>query len=264
MQGGVENAVGGTEPAQEGSSLLCWGAQGMGSHWRDFTSEEHSETCIFRRISSEESDLENRPQEGRPVCNTPGEWQWVPGIHWGNFFFPSDILTFTLSEKAKMLDGAHRTPTSQACDKVPHTHTNSDTGKPPRRGFCPSAVMFLCQTVPSDDTWRSEQWQSYQWDLYPVLDQEKQTLWYSPAKEALAACPIGRVSWPLNRFPLLLHNPLGPRKDWEMGGRVQKGCVTQKTNKSGFKYSFSHGFTVWLRIKYWTSLNFNLIKCKTE
>lgn len=123
MQGGVGNAVGGTEPAQEGSSLLCWGAQAMGTHWRDFTSEEHNQTYIFRRISSEESDLENRPQEGRPACNTLAEWQGVPGIHWGNFFFPSDILTFTLSDKAKMLDGAHKTPTSQACDKVPHTHT---------------------------------------------------------------------------------------------------------------------------------------------
>lgn len=47
MQGGVEHA-GGTQPARgRGLHLQCR-ALGMGSHWKDFTKEEHNQICLYK------------------------------------------------------------------------------------------------------------------------------------------------------------------------------------------------------------------------
>ena len=83
----------------------------MGSHWRDFSREKHNQICIFTRILSEESVLENRPQKGRPGCNTPAEWhaQCLESTG-GGFSFQLTFWLSPLSEKAKVLDGAHKIP----------------------------------------------------------------------------------------------------------------------------------------------------------
>ena len=229
MQGGVENA-GGTQPAQEGSSMQCRGAQGMGRHWRDCTREEHNQICVFTRILSEQSVLENRPQKGRPVCETPAEWhtQSLESTE-GGFSFQ---LTFWLphcQRRPRCWMALTKPPISQAYDKVPYTH-KFQYGKTIQKRLlplnCHSSLPWHPGIVSSN--------KAFSGTLYPAVDQEKQTHQYSPAKEALAACRTGRVSWPLNRFPLVAHNPLRLRKDWQMGSRVWNGCVVEKTGKSGF------------------------------
>lgn len=124
----------------------------------------------------------------------------------GELFLPADILIFTQSKPACWMvsTSAQNSPNLKP---VPAAKMKFRRGELPRRGFCPSAASFLCQTVPSDDTlvfWAVT-------TAFLVLDWEKQTCRYSPLKEARAARPIGRVSWPLSRFPSCYTILWGPK-----------------------------------------------------
>ena len=213
---------------RKGLHCSAGGAQGMGNHWRDCTREEHNQICIFTRILSDQSVLENRPQKGRPV--TPAEWHTQSLESTGGGF--SFRLTFWLphcQRRPRCWMVLTKPPISQAYDKFPYTH-KFRYGQTIQKRLLP----LSCHSSPPWHPGTVSSNKAFSGTLYPVVDQEKQTRWYSPAKEALAACRTGRVSWPLNRLPLVAHNPLRLQKDWQMGSRVWKGCVVEKTGKSGF------------------------------
>lgn len=73
----------------------------------------------------------------------------------------------------------------------------------------------------------------FRWDLYLVLDQEKQTCRYSPLKEALVTCPIGWVFWPLHRFSLVLHNPVGPKMTEKQASVFRKASWHKRKTNQG-------------------------------
>lgn len=253
MQGRVGNAAGGTEPMQEGSfSALRMGSR-IGGHWRDLALEEHNQICIFqgspRRKVTWRTD---RLQEGRPVCRLLQYTRWVTirDLQSTKGIAPF-LLTFWPSHHQRKpicwtvttwAQNSHILSRITRC----HTHKYKNGQTTQQR------LLSLSCHVPlpnSSQCWhpgvRSSD-KSFQWDLYPVLVQKKQTRCYSPVKEALAACPIGQVSWPPNRLLLLLHHPLGQGRTEKWTAVFRKATWHKRKTNLGSGIPFAAGSLCWL------------------
>lgn len=104
-----------------------------------------------------------------------GSWvirrAWNPlGVFFQLTFWPSP-----LSEKAKVLDSAHKTPhVSGLWQRVPYT--NSNMGKPSWKG--PLSLKYHVPLPSSSPPWHPgilSSNKAFSGTLYPVVDQEKQT-----------------------------------------------------------------------------------------
>lgn len=224
MQGGVEHA-GGTQPAQEGSSLQCRGLLGWGvieriSLGRNIIRSASLQGSCLIKVSWK---IDHR-KEGQCVRHQLSDIlrAWNP---LGEVFLSSSHSDLPhYQRRPRYWTVLTKLPTFQAYDKVPYTNKFQYGQTILKR---PLSLKYHVPLPNSSPPWHPgilSSNKAFSGTLYPVVDQEKQTCRYSPAKEARAACHIGQVSWPLNRFPLVAHNPLRLQKDWEMGSRAWKGC----------------------------------------
>lgn len=150
MQGGVEHA-GGTQPAQEGSSLQCRGLLGWGVIERISLGRN-----IIRSVSLQGSCLGkvswkiDHRKEGQCARHQLSDIRRAWNPLGGGFLSSSHSDLPHYQRRPRYWTVLTKLPMFQAYDKVPYT--NSNMGKPSWRGLCPSNIMFPCPTVPRHDT----------------------------------------------------------------------------------------------------------------
>lgn len=189
MQGGVEHA-GGTQPAQEGSSLQCRGLLGWGVIERISLGRN-----IIRSVSLQGSCLGkvswkiDHRKEGQCARHQLSDIRRAWNPLGGGFSFQLTFWPSPLSEKAKVLDGAHKTPHISGLWQGSLYKQIPIWANHPEEASVPQISCSLAQQFPAMTPWYSEQQQSFQWDPLSSCGPRKTNMPVQPSKGSSGSLP---------------------------------------------------------------------------
>ena len=163
----------------------------------------------------------------------------------GTFPFRLTFWSSHYQRIANKLDGVHsgtKLSPSQACYKVPKK--NSDTGKPPRKGFCPQLLRSSAKHFPGMTQWWAVT-KPFSGIFTQYWTKENKGSGIAWSREALVACPTGWVAWPLHRVPLSCYTILWGQERTNrlqcperLPGTREKTQLTPNTPPTGLLYDF--------------------------